>query len=97
MLPWERDLDPLDLNITSLPGHGLHWADHALVSAIVATANTYRHIAGECQASSTPAIAGGPLLTASHDRSQRIGHFVLGAAVSTPIKGHDLRKPAAGL
>ncbi len=88
MLSRARDLNHLDLNITPLPGQGPPQADHALASAIAVPEDAESNVAGECQTSSTSAVGGGPLFTASHDRFQDIGPLVLCAAARIPIESH---------
>jgi radical SAM superfamily enzyme YgiQ (UPF0313 family) len=83
MLPVDWDLRLLDLNVAGLSVQDLEWADVALISAMVVQRDSARAAIRLCKEHGLKVIAGGPLFSSEHEKSEGVDHFVLGEAESS--------------
>ncbi|MFH1864378.1 MAG: DUF4070 domain-containing protein [Candidatus Eisenbacteria bacterium] len=83
MLPDNWELRLVDLNIQTLTGDDIAWADCALVSAMVVQRDSARQIVTRCKQGGLTVIAGGPLFSSEHDDFDEVDHFVLNEAELT--------------
>ncbi|MCL4178017.1 MAG: B12-binding domain-containing radical SAM protein [Verrucomicrobia bacterium] len=83
MLPgaWAKRL--VDLNVRTLGGPDLAWADLVLVSGMIAQRDSARALIARCRAAGKTIVAGGPLFTLEHEHFPEVDHFVLNEAEST--------------
>ncbi|MGD8454248.1 MAG: B12-binding domain-containing radical SAM protein [Phycisphaerae bacterium] len=80
MLPKRWDLKLVDLNVTSLTGAQLAWADCVFISAMLAQVDSAREVIARCSQLGKTVVAGGPLFTTGHAGFPEVKHFVLGEA-----------------
>ena len=80
MLPRDRELKLVDLNVSRLRDADLRDADYVLLSAMIVHQESVREVARRCAALGKPVLAGGPLFTTGHEAFPEIAHFVLGEA-----------------
>jgi hypothetical protein len=57
----------IDLNVTSLNGKDLAWADYVFVSAMIVQRESARALIAQCKDAGS-IVAGGPLFTMEYDR-----------------------------
>jgi radical SAM superfamily enzyme YgiQ (UPF0313 family) len=83
MLPveWEKRL--VDLNVASLKGKDLEWADYAFISAMVVQRESTHKVIARCKAAGLKVVAGGPLFTAEFGQFPDVDHFILNEAEMT--------------
>ena len=83
MLPDDWSLRLLDLNVTTLTGADLAWADYALISGMIVQRDSALRVIARCKGAGLTVIAGGPLFTCEHELFEQVDHFVLNEAEIT--------------
>jgi len=96
MLPdaWEKKL--VDMNVTTLTGKDLKWADYVFISAMDVQKKSAREVIARCRNSGVKIVAGGPLFTTEYEEFNGVDHFVLNEAeVTFPPFLEDLERGCA--
>uniref|UniRef100_UPI003217D041 B12-binding domain-containing radical SAM protein n=1 Tax=uncultured Draconibacterium sp. TaxID=1573823 RepID=UPI003217D041 len=92
MLPmnWKKKL--IDLNIETLAGNVIQWADYIFISAMYIQKESVDNIITTCKKLNKKIVAGGPLFTQEYENYPQIDHFILNEAeITLPIFLDDLR------
>lgn len=92
MLPEDWSLKLVDLNVTSLKGEDIAWADYVFLSGMVVQRDSARKVITACVEATVPVVAGGPLFTGEYESHPEVAHFVLNEAeVTLPLFLEDLQ------
>ena len=83
MLPDDWKVRLVDLNVSTLKGEDLEWADYVFISAMVVQRESAKAVIDACKDAGVPVVAGGPLFLDEHERLPAIDHFVLNEAEIT--------------
>ncbi len=97
MLPeaWEKRL--VDMNVESLSGDDLKWADLVFVSAMSVQKESVNEVIARCRQAGVRIVAGGPLFTTDHEAFRNVDHLVLNEAeITLPRFLEDFGRGNAG-
>jgi len=83
MLPAAWSLRLVDLNVTTLRGADLAWADVAMVTGMSVQRASAKAVIARCGAAGVRVVAGGPLFTVEPDDFPEVDHLVLDEAEVT--------------
>jgi len=85
MLPdtWQRKV--VDMNVSTLLGRDIEWADFVFISAMYVQKESVNYVIEECLKNKTKIVAGGPLFTQEYSNYPMIDHFILNEAEITII------------
>lgn len=83
MLPRNWQVKLVDLDVEMLSDTQIKWADYVFISGMLVHAASVRDVAARCKALHRPIVAGGPLITSSHEQFSEIDHCILGEAENT--------------
>ncbi len=83
MLPQDWHIRLVDLNVRSLRGRDLGWADLVFVSGMTVQRESAARIIQRCRQAGVKIVAGGPLFTMDQESFPGVDHFVLNEAEIT--------------
>jgi len=91
LLPEQWNKRLVDLNIESLTGEDLAWADMVFIGGMAIQRSSAQQVIARCRAADKKIVAGGPLFTIEPDAFNEVDHFVLDEAELTlPVFLADL-------
>ena len=83
MFPEDWDVKLIDMNVRSLSGRDLAWADWAFISGMGVQKRSARSVIARCKNAGLKVVAGGPLFTMEHELFEEVDHFILNEAELT--------------
>lgn len=83
LLPEDWGKRLVDLNVGSLTGEDLAWADYVFVSAMAIQRRSAREVIARCKTAGAKVVAGGPLFTSEPSQFDDVDHLVLNEAELT--------------
>jgi radical SAM superfamily enzyme YgiQ (UPF0313 family) len=96
MLPQEWGKRLVDLNVRSLAGSDVDWADTVFISGMTVQRRSALDVIARCAAARVPVVAGGPLFTIEPEDFDGVDHFVLNEGELTlPLFLADLESGCA--
>jgi radical SAM superfamily enzyme YgiQ (UPF0313 family) len=96
MLPQEWGKRLVDLNVRSLAGSDVDWADMVFISGMTVQRRSALDVIARCGAARVPVVAGGPLFTIEPEDFDGVDHFVLNEGELTlPLFLADLESGCA--
>ena len=83
MLPHEWNMKLIDMNVTRLKDTDIMWADYVFLSGLNVQKPSFLKVVRRCNQLGIKVVAGGPMVTISHEEFPGVDHFVLNEAEAT--------------
>lgn len=83
MLPHEWNMKLIDMNVTRLKDTDIMWADYVFLSGMNVQKPSFLKVVRRCNQLGIKVVAGGPMVTISHEEFPGVDHFVLNEAEAT--------------